>query len=79
MQKQKSQQIQKITLKTKISEIIERCPDAVFVLMEYGLMCAGCKLAAGHGLEETKEMYGLSDADVKTMVKEINNLIQGQR
>lgn len=69
-------QIQTITKSTLISEIIEKCPDAIFVLMEYGLMCAGCKLAGNHGLEATKEMYGLNDADVKDMVKQINELMR---
>ncbi len=74
-----SKKTTKITSKTRIDKIIERCPDAVFVLMEYGLMCAGCKLAGNHGLEETKEMYGLSDTDVTEMLKEINKLIEKQK
>jgi hybrid cluster-associated redox disulfide protein len=65
----------KITPKTKISEIIRICPESILILMEYGLMCAGCSLANNHGLEETKEIYGFSDEDVKEMIEKINILI----
>ncbi len=64
----------KITSKTKISKIIEQCPDAVFILMEHGLMCAGCQLAGNHGLEETKKMYGFSDKNIQEILKKINEL-----
>lgn len=64
----------KITSKTKINKIIEQCPDVIFVLMDYGLVCAGCRLAGNHSLEETKEMYGFSDKDIKEMLKKINEL-----
>jgi hybrid cluster-associated redox disulfide protein len=64
----------KITAKTKISKIIEQNPDAIFVLMEYGLMCAGCRLAGNHGLEETKELYGFTNKDIKEMLEKINRL-----
>lgn len=64
----------KITSKTKISKIIEQCPDAILVLMEHGLMCAGCQFSKDHGLEETKKLYGFTDKDIKEMLKKINAL-----
>ena len=67
-----------ITSKTKINKITQKCPDAISILMEYGLFCAGCKLAGNHGLEETKEMYGLNDKDIKEILMRINKLIEEQ-
>jgi hybrid cluster-associated redox disulfide protein len=64
----------KITSKTKISKIIEQNPDAILVLMEYGLLCAGCQFAGNHGLDETKKLYGFTDKDIKEMLKKINDL-----
>lgn len=65
----------KIARDTKISEIIERCPDAIFILMEYGLMCAACSLSNQHGLGETKELYGFSDKDIEEIIKRINEVM----
>ena len=69
----------KITSKTKIKKILEECPDSILILMEYGLMCAGCSLSGNHGLEETKKIYGFTDKDIKDMVKRINNLISKKK
>ena len=69
----KQQQIKK---ETKISEILEKCPEAAFILMEYGLMCAACSLAKHHGLEETKNLYGFKDKDIEEIVKRINKAIE---
>lgn len=66
----------KITGKTKISEIIEKCPDSVFVLMEYGLMCARCQFASEHTLNSTKNIYGFNNEEIKEMLKRINELMK---
>jgi len=68
--------MQKITIKTPINQIIEAHPKTIEILMEYGLMCAGCRLAGDHSLQEIKEMYGLSDKDVKDILKKINGLVE---
>jgi hybrid cluster-associated redox disulfide protein len=67
---------EQITKDTKISEIIERYPDTMFILMEYGLMCAACSLANQHGLGETKELYGFTDKEIEEMIKRINETIE---
>jgi hypothetical protein len=66
----------KVTKETRISEILERCPDAIFILMEYGLMCAACSMANQHGLEETKELYGFTDKQIEEIIKRINKTIE---
>lgn len=71
--------MQKITNKTPINQLIEAHPETIEILMDYGLMCAGCRLAGNHGLEETKEMYGLSERDIKEMLKRINELIEKKK
>lgn len=71
--------MQKIKKETPISELLEKHPEVAEILMDYGLMCAGCRLAGNHGLKETKEMYGLSDMDIKEILKRINELIEKKK
>jgi len=60
---------QKINKKMTFAEIMQKNPEAGFILMEEGLHCAGCGMAAYETLEQGAMAHGL-DAD--KLVKKIN-------
>jgi len=49
----------KLTKKTKLSELIEKHPKASDILMEQGMFCAGCPMAAQETLEEAALAHGI--------------------
>lgn len=60
---------QEITKKMNFSEILEKKPEAIGILLENGMHCIGCPMAQMETLEEGCMTHGL-DAD--KLVKEIN-------
>ena len=66
----------KIDKNINIAELIDRVPESMEVMMEYGLGCVGCMAAGGESLEEGAKAHGLSDKEVEEIVKEINKRIK---
>jgi hybrid cluster-associated redox disulfide protein len=55
----------KITKKTKLSEILQKKPEATGILFEAGLSCVGCPMAIQETLEEGCKAHGFSDKEIK--------------
>ena len=67
---------QKIKKEMLISEIIEKYPDIIPLIMGYGLHCVGCHFSAMDTLEAGAKIHGMSDEDIKMMVKDSNELLK---
>ena len=66
-----------ITKKAKISDIIEKHPELIRVLIEdYGLHCIGCQMAAFETLEQGATVHGMTKKEVEEMVKKLNSLLK---
>ena len=63
---------------TLISEISQKCPRAIELLTEYGLSCANCFLNQFDTVEAGARLHGMSDAEIQTMVDEINTQIKAE-
>ena len=63
----------KITKKTKMSEILEAKPEAAKLLVNAGMHCVGCPMAAEESLEEGCSAHGMSEKEIDELVKKINN------
>ena len=63
--------MKKISKKTNIAKVVEKCPDSVEIMMEYGMGCVGCAMASGESLEEGAKAHGLTDKEIDKMVEEI--------
>lgn len=61
-----------INKKMSIGEIVEKFPDAVPLMLARGLHCVGWHVATWESLEEGCRGHGISDADVDSLVQEIN-------
>jgi len=62
----------KITAKTKISEIIEKNPDAISVLFDAGLSCVGCPMTMQETLEEGCKAHGMTKKDINKLIEKLN-------
>ena len=58
------------------AEIMQKSPEAAWILMEKGMHCMGCSMAGGETLEQGAIMHGI-DAD--KLVEEINGVISGAK
>lgn len=64
---------EKIDKKMSFSEIMEKNPEAMEILMGEGMHCCGCPMAMQETLEQGASAHGL-DAD--ELVKELNNKLK---
>ena len=62
----------KITAKTKLSEILEKNPNASEILFNAGMGCAGCPMAQGETLEDGCKAHGMDKKEIDELVKELN-------
>jgi len=63
----------KIDKKMNFSELLEKYPESVEVLMESGMHCIGCPMATGETLEEGIVAHGL---DVDDIIKKIESRLK---
>jgi len=55
-----------------IEECVEKHPKSARVMMENGMHCVGCHVAAGETIEQGAKAHGLSDEQIEKMMKDIN-------
>jgi len=67
--------MKKITEKTLINKLIKAHPEAAEILMAYGLQCINCHFSEFDSLEDAAKIHGLSDEDVKLMIKDVNEVL----
>ena len=66
----------KITKDMTLGDIISRYPKTAEIMMKRGLHCVGCHVAAFETLEQGAKAHGMSDKDIETMLKEMNDLVR---
>ena len=72
----KKQKIE-ITKDILIGELVENYPELAKVLVEeYGFHCIGCMAAGMETLEEGATVHGLSEKEIKEMVKNLKELVK---
>ena len=63
----------KITKETRISEIVEKYPQTISLLLGKGLHCIGCPLAPDETFEEAAKVHGF---DLEKLLEELNKAIE---
>jgi hybrid cluster-associated redox disulfide protein len=58
-----------------IGDIVEKCPEAVPIMMAHGLHCIGCHVASWESLEEGCRGHGMNEEMIDSMVSEINEKV----
>jgi len=63
----------KVTHKTKLSEILQKKPEAARILSEAGLSCVGCPMAMQETLEDGCKAHGMNDKKINELIKRLNS------
>ena len=66
----------KITKKMSFSEIIEKNPESVEILLNNGMHCIGCPMSQQETLEQGALAHGL---DPDKLIKEINEKLNKKK
>ncbi len=66
----------KITKEINIIEMIKKYPETAQVLFNHGIHCVGCHAAAFETLEQGLIAHGLSEEEIKKIVKELNEIAE---
>lgn len=64
---------QKISKDMTLGEIAENYPEAIDVLLKYGLNCIGCHVASWETLKQGVAAHGISNKELDNMLKELND------
>lgn len=62
----------KITPKTKMSELLEKKPEAAEILFDAGLSCVGCPMAMQETIEQGCLAHGMSKKEIEELVERLN-------
>lgn len=65
----------KISKEMTLGEIVRDFPQAVPVMLEKGLHCIGCHVAAFETVEQGAKAHGMADKEIEKMVSEMNNAL----
>ena len=68
-------QAKKVNKDMKIGEVVNQFPQAAPIMMEYGLHCIGCHVAAWESISQGASAHGLPDDKIDEMVEKINQAI----
>ena len=72
MLKQKTVMNKGINGSTRIMDIADLNPQAADLLMEIGFHCMGCHMSMIETLEEGCIAHGMSEKDIKELIKRLN-------
>jgi hybrid cluster-associated redox disulfide protein len=61
-----------VTKDDMIGEALKKNPMAAFILMKHGFHCVGCHAASFETIAQGAQAHGLSAAELKKIVDEIN-------
>jgi len=70
------EQIQKITKDTTIGDIVEKYPQVVDTLTDFGVHCVGCHVSPFESLEMGFKGHGMDDAKIVEAVNKLNEVIE---
>ena len=59
-----------------LGEIVEKYPETVQIMMEHGLHCVGCHVAAYESLEQGCKAHGMDDEEIKALLKKMNSAVK---
>ena len=67
---------EKISKDMTLGEVVAKFPQSVEVMLNYGLHCVGCHVAAYETVEQGAKAHGMPDQDIKKMLAEMNKAVE---
>ena len=69
---------QKITKDMTLGEAVAKFPEAVPIMLGYGLHCVGCHVAAFETIEQGALAHGMDEGKLKKLLKDMNAAIKNK-
>lgn len=63
-----------ITKDMLIGEVVTKCPESAFIMLQYGLHCVGCHVSAYETIEQGCNGHGMEEETMKKMLDDINKV-----
>ncbi len=67
--------IKKITREMTLGEIVMKHPEAVEIMLNYGLHCVGCHVANWETIEQGAMAHGMNEKEIEEMIQKLNKII----
>jgi len=68
-----------ITKDMTIGDVVAKYPEAAHVMIQGGLHCIGCRVAMWETIEQGAKAHGLTDDEIKKMVRDMNLFIKADK
>ncbi len=69
-------EMKKITKDTTIGNIIEKYPQTIKTLMDFGVHCVGCDVSPFESLEMGFKGHGMTDEQINEAVTKLNEIVE---
>lgn len=66
----------KINKEMAIGEIVVKFPEAIPIMMQYGLHCVGCHVAAYETVEQGAAAHGMDENQINKMLEDMNKAVE---
>jgi len=70
--------IEHISKDILISEVVEKYPDTIPILIENGMHCIGCSASMFETLEEGFLGHGMTEVEIEKVMNEINEFVKNK-
>ncbi len=68
-----------ITKDLTIGEVVQKHPEIIPVLMEHGIHCVGCHVAAFESLGQGFAGHGYSEKQVEEIIEKLNEAVKKEK
>lgn len=72
---QKSSKKEYITKDMLIGEVVQKYPEAAFVMMQHGMHCVGCPMSSMESIEQGTVGHGMAPETLNKLIKDLNAFI----
>lgn len=66
---------QNITKTMTLGEVVSKFPKTIPIMLDYGLHCVGCHVAAFETIEQGALAHGMDKKQLEKMLKEMNKVV----
>jgi hypothetical protein len=66
---------EKITKNMSIGDVIGNYPETIPILLEHGVHCIGCQVAAWETLEQGLKGHGINEKQIEEIIKKMNKVV----
>jgi len=66
----------KISKDMALGNVVKRFPQAMPIMLGYGLHCVGCHVAAFETIEQGAKAHGMTEKEIDKMLAEMNKAVE---